>query len=54
MWQVTTLPTASNDAPPMMIHHALGVAGRARGVVERDRIPFIARHGPGEIGITLG
>ena len=32
---------------PVLIHHALGVAGHCQGVVERDRIPFIARHGPG-------
>ncbi len=30
----------------MMIDDALGIAGRARGVVERDRVPFVARAQP--------
>ena len=30
----------------VMHHHALGVAGGARGVVQADRIPFIFRHLP--------
>jgi hypothetical protein len=30
----------------MVIDHALGVAGRARGVIERDRVPFVVRHRP--------
>ena len=29
----------------MVIDDALGVPGRARGVVERDRIPFVAGRG---------
>src|ERR1700691_6355873 len=27
----------------MRVDDALGIAGRARGVVERDRVPFVAR-----------
>src|SRR5271154_1100733 len=27
----------------MVVDDALGIAGRARGVVERDRVPFVAR-----------
>ena len=36
----------------MMIDHALGIAGRAGGVVERDRVPFVVRHRPGELGVA--
>ena len=38
----------------MAVDHALGVAGGARRVVERDRVPLIRRIGPGEIGIAVG
>ncbi len=37
----------------MVIDHALRIAGGARGVVERDRVPFVVRHLPGEVGIAL-
>ncbi len=37
----------------MMIDHAFGVAGCARRIIERDRIPFVLRHQPGEIRIAL-
>ena len=33
----------------MVIDHALGIAGGARGVVERDRVPFVARQRPRKI-----
>ena len=36
----------------MVIDDALGIAGRARGVVERDRVPFVARHAPGEVRLA--
>ena len=38
----------------MMIDDALGVAGRARSIIERDRIPFIVGQRPCEIGIARG
>ena len=38
----------------MMIDDALGIARRARGVVERDRLPFVRRQRPREIGIAAG
>ena len=37
----------------MMIDDALGVPGRAAGVVEGERVPFIVGHGPGEVGVAL-
>ena len=37
----------------VVIDHALGVAGGARGVVERDGVPLVVRHRPGEIRIAL-
>ena len=36
----------------MVVDDALGVAGRARRVVERDRVPLVRRHLPGEIRIA--
>ena len=38
----------------MMIDHALGIAGGAGRVVERDRVPFVGGVGPFEIGIAAG
>ena len=38
----------------MVIDDALGVAGGARRVVERDRVPFVAGQRPGEAGIAAG
>ncbi len=38
----------------MMEDDALGIAGGAGGVVERDRVPFVVRHLPREIGIAAG
>ncbi len=38
----------------VMVDHAFRIAGRARGVVERDRVPLVRRHGPGEVGIATG
>ena len=37
----------------VVIDHALGIAGGAGGVVERDRVPLVARHLPGEVGIAV-
>ena len=37
----------------VMIHHAFRIAGGARGVVERDRVPLVAGHLPGEIRIAF-
>ena len=36
----------------MVIDDALGIAGGARGVVERDRVPLVVRHLPGELGVA--
>ena len=36
----------------MVVDDALRVAGRARRVVERDGVPFVVRHGPGEVGVA--
>ena len=36
----------------MMVDDALRIAGRARSVVERDSIPLVVRHPPGEIGVA--
>ena len=38
----------------VMQHDAFRIAGRARGVVERDGVPFVFGIGPGEIGIARG
>ena len=38
----------------MVVDDALRIAGRARGVVERDRVPFVVGHRPGEIRIAAG
>ena len=35
-----------------MVDHALGIAGCARCVVERDGVPLVVRHAPIEIGIA--
>ena len=37
----------------VMIDHAFRIAGGARRVVERDRVPFVARHFPGVGRIAL-
>ena len=37
----------------VMIDDAFGVAGGARRVVERDRVPFVVRHFPGVGGVAL-
>ena len=39
---------------PVMIDDALRVAGGARRVIERDRIPLVVRHRPLEGGIAAG
>ena len=36
----------------MVGHHALGIARRARGVAERDRVPFVFRTSCNEAGIA--
>ena len=46
MAPVTTLPSASSAAPRW-------VAGGARGVVERDRVPLVLRHQPVLVGIAV-
>ncbi|MPL88378.1 hypothetical protein SDC9_34398 [bioreactor metagenome] len=38
----------------VVIDHALRVAGGARGVVQRDRVPFVIGADPAEIGVALG
>jgi hypothetical protein len=38
----------------MMEDDTLWIAGRARGVVEGDRLPLILRHRPFRGGIALG
>ncbi|MNZ12994.1 hypothetical protein D3C78_298780 [compost metagenome] len=38
----------------VVIDHALGVAGGAGGVVQRDRLPFVFGPVPGELGVTFG
>ena len=37
-----------------MRHHALGVAGGARGVVQRDRVPLVGGQLPGEVRVAVG
>ena len=37
----------------VVIDHALGIAGGAGRVVQRDRVPFVARHLPGERRIAV-
>ena len=53
MPQVMTLAMRQQIGAAMVIDDALGIAGGARGVVERDGVPFVVRHQPGEIGIAL-
>ena len=36
----------------MMVDDALRIAGRPRRVVERDSVPLVIRHPPGEIGVA--
>src|SRR5262245_66679319 len=38
----------------VVIDYALRVAGRARGVVQRDRLPLVARPPPTKLGIAAG
>lgn len=38
----------------VMVDHALGVAGGARGVVQRDRLPLVPGPFPGELRVALG
>ena len=38
----------------VVIDDALRIAGGARGVVERDRVPLVVRHFPGEVRIARG
>ena len=38
----------------VVIDHALGIAGGAGGVVQRDGVPFVRRHQPVEIGVARG
>ena len=38
----------------MVIDHALRIAGGARRIVQRDRVPFVVRHLPDEIRIAAG
>ena len=38
----------------MVVDDALRIAGGARGVVERDRVPFVVGHRPVEAGIAAG
>ena len=38
----------------MVIDNAFWLARGARGIVQRNRIPFIARHFPGETGAAFG
>jgi hypothetical protein len=37
----------------VVIHHSFGIARGARGVIERDRLPFVARQFPGETRVAL-
>ena len=53
MAQVMTLAIAKQISAAMMIDDALGIAGGAGGIIERDRVPFVGRHQPGEIGIAV-
>src|SRR5690349_11320628 len=38
----------------MMTNHALGIAGSAGRVIQRNRVPLIVRHRPIEIWISSG
>ena len=38
----------------VVVDHALRVAGRPRGVVERDRVPLVVGHRPSEIRVAFG
>ena len=49
MPQTRMLPSAL-----MGVDDAFRVAGGARGVVERDRVPFVCGCQLGEIGVALG
>ena len=37
----------------MMHHDALGIAGRARGVVQADGVPFVLGHSRRMVGVAL-
>ncbi len=43
---------AEEISAAMVIDDAFRVAGRARGVIERDGVPLVVRHLPGEFGIA--
>ena len=47
------VPGRVQPGAAMVIDHALGIAGRARGVVQRDRIPLVRRRRIGAIRIAL-
>ena len=51
--QATMLRQRVEVGAAMVVDHALGVAGGARGVVERDRVPLVGGSGPGEVGIAF-
>ncbi len=36
------------------VDHALGIAGGAAGIVERERVPLVGGHAPAEARIALG
>jgi hypothetical protein len=38
----------------VVINDALGIAGGARGVIERDRLPLVLRPAPRELCIAFG
>ena len=40
---------AEEVSAAMVIDDAFRVAGRARGVIERDGVPLVVRHLPGEL-----
>ena len=52
IWRRQHIAVAHQRRAAMMIDHALGIAGGARGVIQRNRVPFVARHLPGEIRIA--
>ncbi len=41
-------------APPVVVDHALRVAGGATGVVQGNRVPFVGRQAPGKVGFAAG
>ena len=53
MPQVITLPMRQQIGAAVMIDHALGIARGAGRVVERDRVPFVVRHRPGEVRVAF-